>query len=62
MSAIDESYPSSDSHLNESRNEGKIEDVGEHLGHRDGGNLDGRDTHQRKGELRSHFRNVRSLK
>ena len=57
MSAIYESYPSSDGHLNESRNERKIEDVGEELGHRDGGNLNGRDTHQRKGELRFHVSN-----
>ena len=56
MSAIDESYPSSDGHLNESRNEREIEDVGEHLGHRDGGNLDSRDTHERKSELRSYLR------
>ena len=61
MSAIDESYPSSYSHLNESRDEREVENVGEHLGHRDGGNLDGRDTHQRKGELRYHFRIIKSL-
>ena len=62
MSAIYDSYPSSDSHLNESRNEREIEDIGEELGHRGSGNLNGRNTHQRNGELRSHFSDTTSLK
>lgn len=55
MSGIYVPYPSSYSHLNESRNERKVENVGEQLGHRDGRNLNSRDAHQRKGELMSHF-------
>jgi hypothetical protein len=52
ISVMYASYPSSDCHLNKFRNERKIEDVGEHLGHRDGGNFNSWDTHQRNSELR----------